>query len=37
LHGSAAIPRERIASVQGIAQVQDIADRLAARDERPAN
>jgi ADP-ribosylglycohydrolase/protein-tyrosine phosphatase len=35
LHGVAAIPRERIAAVQGIAQVQDIVDRLAARDERP--
>lgn len=35
MHGAAALPRALIAEVQGITQVQEVANRLAARDERP--
>jgi ADP-ribosylglycohydrolase len=35
LHGEGAIPRDRLASLAGVQQVQQIADQLSARDERP--
>ena len=35
LFGAGAVPQQRLASLQGIAQVSEVADRLAARDERP--
>jgi len=34
LHGAPAIPHARLAAVRGIEQVQEVADRMAARDER---
>jgi len=34
LHGASAIPRERLEQVAGLAQVRQVADGLAARDER---